>query len=156
MSLEQRLDAFRHRNQVDLWVSDDSEQSDLELICDTRNIPKYYLDLNMYQRSCDTFLGVPYNIASMSLLLTLFAKVSGMEPGIATWIGGDTHLYVDHLPQVEEQLKRPPRKLPTIHIGKDLNCLDDILNLSIEDFSVLGYRPYDAIKAELFTGIIKK
>jgi thymidylate synthase len=156
MSVEKRLEIFNEKYQSDSWIVDNSEIEDYVSIFDTRNIPKYYLDLNMYQRSCDTFLGVPYNIASMSLLLTLFAKVSSMEPGVATWIGGDTHLYVDHLPQVEEQLKRSPRKLPTIHIGKDLNCLEDILNLSIEDFSVLGYRPYDAIKAELFTGITKK
>lgn len=70
--------------------------------------PKFYLDLNMYQRSCDTFLGVPFNLASMSLLLKIFAQVSNMVPGIATWIGGDTHLYVNHLPMVDEQLSREP------------------------------------------------
>ena len=119
------------------------------------DVPKFYLDLNMYQRSCDTFLGVPFNIASMSILLILFAKVSNMIPGVATWIGGDTHLYVDHIPQVKEQLSRTPKKLPGIGITKKLNSLEDILALTIDDFVLVNYEPYDAIKAELFTGIKK-
>ena len=85
----------------------DTDEQWLEDLNDTR-VPKFYLDLNMYQRSCDTFLGVPFNVASMSLLLTLFAKVSNMVPGVATWIGGDTHLYLDHIPAVKEQIKRTP------------------------------------------------
>lgn len=117
--------------------------------------PKFYLDLNMYQRSCDTLLGVPFNIASMSLLLTIFAKASNMIPGVATWIGGDTHLYVNHLPMVEEQLSRQPFELPQIRIRKDLNSLEDILSLEYEDFVLSGYKSHDAIKAELFTGVKK-
>lgn len=124
-------------------------------VLDECNIPKFYLDLNMYQRSCDTLLGVPFNIASMSILLTIMAKVSNMIPGVATWIGGDTHLYVDHIPMVAEQLTREPFALPKLLIKKDLNSLDDILNLTIDDFELIGYSCQDAIKAELFTGIKK-
>lgn len=122
---------------------------------DPYNIPKFYLDLNMYQRSCDTFLGVPFNIASMSLLLMLFAEVNNMIPGVANWIGGDTHLYVDHIPVVKEQLSREPRELPKMLIKKELNSLDDILALTINDFELVDYNPQDSIKAELFVGLKK-
>ena len=100
-------------------------------------------------------IGVPFNIASMSLLLMIFAKVSNMIPGVSTWIGGDTHLYVDHLDQVKEQLSRTPFKLPTLNINKELNNLEDILALKITDFELQNYVSYDAIKAELFTGLKK-
>jgi len=100
-------------------------------------------------------VGVPFNIASMSTLLLIFAKTSNMVPGISTWIGGDTHLYVDHLPQVKEQLSRVPKKLPQLYIKKELNNLDDILALIIDDFELSNYESYDSIKAELFTGLKK-
>jgi thymidylate synthase len=116
------------------------------------NVPKFYLDLNMYQRSCDTFLGVPFNIASMSILLMIMAKVSNMIPGVSTWIGGDTHLYVDHIPIVKEQLSREPMKLPTLKINKELKNFDDILNLSISDFEVANYEHHSPLKGELFSG----
>ena len=124
--------------------------------CNKQDIPKFYLDLNMYQRSVDTFLGCPFNIASMSLLLMIMAKVSNMIPGVANWIGGDTHLYVDHIDQVKEQLLREPRPLPHLEILKDIKTLEDIENLTIDDFHLSGYgNPHPAIKAELFTGIKK-
>jgi thymidylate synthase len=121
----------------------------------TVQVPKFYLDLNMYQRSCDTFLGVPFNLASMSLLLMIIAKASNMIAGVATWIGGDTHLYVNHLPMVKEQLERTPHKLPKLYIKKELNSLDDILALTIDDFELVGYEYHPPIKAELFTGLKK-
>lgn len=116
---------------------------------------KFYLDLNMYQRSCDTFLGVPFNIASMSLLLHIIAKTVGMTPGIANWIGGDTHIYMDHIPMVMEQLSRAPKKLSRLRIEKELNTLQDILELTISDFHIDDYQSHPSIKAELFTGIKK-
>jgi thymidylate synthase len=122
---------------------------------DAVGVPKFYLDLNMYQRSCDTFLGVPFNLASMSLLLTIFAKASNMLPGVSTWIGGDTHVYVDHLPMINEQLSREPYTLPKINIKKEINSLDDILGLVIDDFEILDYISHPMIKAELFTGLKK-
>jgi thymidylate synthase len=134
---------------------DAAEKDYAPRILDVYKIPKFYLDLNMYQRSCDTFLGVPFNIASMSLLLTIFATVNNMIPGIANWIGGDTHLYVDHLPMVKEQLSREPYDLPKMLIKKELNGLEDILALTIDDFELIDYKYYDSIKAELFTGLKK-
>ena len=91
----------------------------------------------------------------MSLLLMIFAKTSNMIPGVANWIGGDTHIYVDHIPQVKEQLKRTPHKLPTLNINKELNSLEDILALEVTDFELRDYEYDEAIKAELFTGIKK-
>ena len=123
---------------------------------DSFNVPKFYLDLNMYQRSCDIFLGVPFNIASMSLLLTIIAKASGMIAGVTNWIGGDTHMYVSHLDAVKEQLSRAPTELPTISINKDIKTLEDICNLTIDDIELIDYVPQDKIKAELFTGLKKK
>jgi thymidylate synthase len=133
----------------------DDENKEAQLNCSLVNIPRYYLDLNMYQRSCDTLLGVPFNIASMSILLMIMAKVSNMVAGDAFWIGGDTHIYIDHIPMVKEQLTREPYPLSKLIIKKELNILYDILTLKIDDFELLGYESHPAIKAELFTGLKK-
>jgi thymidylate synthase len=102
-------------------------------------------------------LGVPYNIASMSILLKIMSKVSNMLPGVATWIGGDTHLYVNHLPAVDEQLARETKELPTMEIKKEINTLEDILALKFEDFELKGYDPHPKLTnpTDLFTGIKK-
>ena len=133
----------------------DTHREEYENNFNEKGVPKFYLDLNMYQRSCDTFLGVPFNIASMSILLMIFAKASNMVSGVATWIGGDTHLYVDHIPQVKEQLKRTPHLLPQLVINKELNSLEDILELQVTDFELRDYECDESIKAELFTGVKK-
>jgi len=138
----------------DLVISDDPDFSITNFL-DSIDAPKFYLDLNMYQRSCDTFLGVPFNIASMSLLLHIFAKVSNMVPGVATWIGGDTHLYVDHIPVVKEQLSREPSTLPELKINRELKTLEDILELTIDDFQLDLYTHQGVLKGELFTGLKK-
>jgi thymidylate synthase len=78
-----------------------------------------------------------------------------MIPGVATWIGGDTHLYVDHLDVAKEQIKREIFKLPELKINKELKTLDDILNLIIDDFELIGYESHEKIKAELHTGYKK-
>jgi thymidylate synthase len=132
----------------------DPDESTLDDM-DDNEVPKFYLDLNMYQRSCDTFLGVPFNLASMSLLLKIFARACNMLEGMATWIGGDTHIYINHLDAVKEQLSRKPMELPKLFIKKELNTLNDILALTIEDFELVGYKSHPAIKAELFTGLKK-
>jgi len=119
------------------------------------NIPRFYLDLSMFQRSVDTPLGNPYNLASMSLLLMIIAKTSNMVAGVATWIGGDTHIYVNQLDGVKEQLKREPYKLPQMVINKELNSLEDILSLTIDDFELTNYVSHPAIKFELSVGLSK-
>jgi len=110
------------------------------------------LDLVMYQRSCDYFLGVPYNIASMSLLLSLFAKLLNYQAGEITWIGGDVHLYEDHIDAITEQLKREPFLLPTIQINKDLKTLADILGLKFSDITINNYQSHDKIFGKLSVG----
>lgn len=133
-----------------------SEEEQIEKINDPLvNIPKFYLDLNMYQRSCDSGCGIPFNLASMSLLLKIIAQVSNMIPGVATWIGGDTHLYVDHISTAKEQIKREPYELPELYINKQLDSLDDILELTIGDFNLINYKYYPSIKYELFAGVKK-
>jgi thymidylate synthase len=153
LSQKERLDYHFVVEKGEFFLTGDDKEIDLYM--DACDIPKFYLDLNMYQRSCDTLLGVPFNIASMSLLLKLFAEVNNMLPGIATWIGGDTHLYVNHIELAKEQISRVPYSLPELLIKKELRNLNDILALTIEDFELLGYQSHPAIKAELFTGLKK-
>jgi len=126
-----------------------------ERILGENNIPKFYLDLNMYQRSVDSALGLGFNLASMSLLLMLFAKVSNMIAGVATWIGGDTHIYVNHIDGIKKQLEREPYQLPQMIIDKKINSLDDILALTINDFELVDYVSHPKIDFELFTGLKK-
>ncbi len=104
------------------------------------------LSLQLYQRSCDYFLGVPFNIASYSLLALVLAKVLKLEPGEFVHTYGDIHIYENHIEQVKEQLKRKPRPFPTVKIVGKLNSLKDFT----PDKVVLeNYDPYPTIKAEL-------
>ena len=102
------------------------------------------LSLQLYQRSADSFLGVPLNIASYALLLMMMAQVTGLKPGDFVHTTGDTHLYLNHLEQAHLQLTRTPRKLPTMKINPDVKNLFDF---KYEDFELVGYDPYDHIKA---------
>ena len=102
------------------------------------------LSLQLYQRSADSFLGVPFNIASYALLLMMMAQVTGLKPGDFVHTNGDTHLYLNHLEQAHLQLTRTPRKLPTMKINPDVKNLFDF---KYEDFELVGYDPYDHIKA---------
>ena len=102
------------------------------------------LSLQLYQRSADSFLGVPFNIASYALLLMMMAQVTGLKPGDFVHTTGDTHLYLNHLEQAHLQLTRTPRKLPTMTINPDVKNLFDF---KYEDFELVGYDPYDHIKA---------
>ena len=102
------------------------------------------LSLQLYQRSADTFLGVPFNIASYALLLQMMAQVTGLQPGEFIHTTGDTHLYLNHLDQARLQLTRPPRPLPTMKINPDVKNLFDF---HYEDFQLEGYDPWPHIAA---------
>lgn len=104
------------------------------------------LSCMLYQRSGDTFLGVPFNIASYALLTMMIAKECGLEAGEFIHTLGDAHLYLNHLEQAEEQLSREPRKLPTMHLNP---AVESIFDYKYEDFTLEGYDPHPAIKAPL-------
>ena len=111
------------------------------------------LDLNMYQRSGDTALGIPYNWASMALLTHLIAKLMNMVPGKIYWSGGDTHLYESHIEIFLKQIKRRPKKLPTFKINKRINNFNDVLKLKFEDIEIKNYKSHPRIKYELSVGL---
>jgi thymidylate synthase len=102
------------------------------------------LSVQVYQRSCDIFLGVPFNIASYALLTHILAQQSGLKVGELVWTGGDCHLYLNHLEQADIQLARTPGRLPTLAV---LRHPDDVADYRFEDFRVLGYEPQAAIRA---------
>ena len=102
------------------------------------------LSLQLYQRSADIFLGVPFNIASYALLLMMMAQVTGLKAGEFIHTLGDAHIYTNHFAQVDEQLSREPRSLPRMVINPDVK---DILGFSYDDFRLEDYNPHPHIKA---------
>lgn len=106
------------------------------------------LSCQLYQRSCDTFLGVPFNIASYALFTMIVAQICGLEAGEFVWTGGDVHLYSNHLDQVKLQLSRRNaiRSLPKMRINPDKKKMEDFV---IEDFELIDYNPHEGIKAPI-------
>jgi thymidylate synthase len=104
------------------------------------------LSCQMYQRSADIFLGVPFNIASYALLTMMVAQVTGLKPGELVHTLGDAHLYLNHLEQADEQLSRTPRPLPVMKINPEVK---DLFAFRYEDFTLLGYDPHPAIRAPI-------
>jgi thymidylate synthase len=102
------------------------------------------LSCQLYQRSADLFLGVPFNIASYALLTMMVAQACGLKPGEFVHALGDTHLYLNHLDQAREQLSREPRRLPVMKLNP---AVKDVFSFTYDDFTLEGYEPYPAIKA---------
>ncbi|MGL4523794.1 MAG: thymidylate synthase [Bacilli bacterium] len=109
-----------------------------------------YLDLVWYQRSADTFLGVPFNIASYGLLLSIVAKMTGKIPGQLVGLFGDVHVYKDHCEQVETQLSRPTLPLPTLKIDKDIQDLSFLYDSDVVDcFQLIDYKHHGVLKGKM-------
>lgn len=104
------------------------------------------LSCQLYQRSCDTFLGVPFNIASYSLLTHMIAHVVGLEVGEFIWTGGDIHIYHNHFEQIKEQLSRELRPLPQVKINFEVK---DIFAIEYNDIELIGYDPHPTIKGKV-------
>lgn len=107
------------------------------------------LSCQWYQRSVDTFLGLPFNITSYAILTHIIAKTVGLKAKELIFIGGDTHIYSNHIPQVTEQISREPYPFPTIEIRKELSSVEDIENLQYNDFVIKDYQSHPAIKATM-------
>jgi thymidylate synthase len=129
---------------------------------DTSIVPKYYLDCQLYQRSADVFLGVPFNIASYALLTEILAKMCNMIPGEFVHTFGDVHIYDNHTEAIEEQLSRTPTALPTLSFLDTIDWtkdIDSVVTSLTKEFpyaiELENYNPQESIKAELSTGLKK-
>lgn len=107
------------------------------------------LSLQWYQRSVDSFLGLPFNITSYAVLTHMMAIATGLKAKELIFVGGDTHLYSNHLDQVKEQISREPYEFPKLNIKSKINSIEDMEKLSFEDFEIIGYKSHPAIKAPM-------
>ena len=107
------------------------------------------LSCHLYQRSADFFLGVPFNIASYALLTHIIADLTGLQVGDFVHTFGDAHVYLNHIPQAEEQIARPTKTLPKLIMPSTFRTLDDVLDAKVDDFQLIGYNPHPAIKAPM-------
>jgi thymidylate synthase len=122
------------------------DETGLDEAMDRIGVPRRTLNLLLYQRSCDVFLGVPFNITSYCLLLAMVAHVTGMETGVFTHTYGDLHIYRNHMQQVDLQMGRLPKLLPKLSLNPKVTNLFDF---KFEDIKLIGYEPHPAIKAEV-------
>ena len=142
ISLHQRIDIAKNKGVICFGYRDEDEEHKK---LSRQGIPERYLSCQLYQRSADMFLGVPFNIASYSLLTHMMAQTTNMVAKDFVWTGGDTHLYVNHFEQVEEQLSRTPKESPRLR----LHSKKDIFDFKYEDIIFENYNPHPAIKAEV-------
>jgi len=142
LTYDERFQLYRD-NGGDLIAEPESTMVEL---FDVSNTPTRRLNCLLYQRSCDFFLGIPFNIASYSLLTAMIAHVSNMVPGTFTHSHGDAHIYVNHLDQIKLQMSREPKSLPSLWLNPDVKSLFDF---KFDDIKLLNYDPHPTIKAEV-------
>jgi thymidylate synthase len=140
----ERSEWVKKNNMVETVNEVEKEYDDIVDCLDALGVPKYRLSLQLYQRSADAFLGVPFNIASYSLLLMMMAQCVDMIPSEFIWTGGDCHLYDNHTEQTNEMLKRNPKKLPKVKLNPNIK---DVFKFKFEDIELIGYDPHPTIKA---------
>jgi thymidylate synthase len=146
LSLQERLQ-WAADNGHDVHRPKSSEEADaVDAWLTSRGVPERALSMQMYQRSCDTFLGVPFNIASFALLLHMVAQCVNMIPEDFVHTYGDLHIYLNHIDQVELQLSREPHSLPELWLNPDVTKIDDF---RFEDIEVRGYTSHKTIKAPI-------
>lgn len=151
MTYVQRIGFWCTKNKLDI---DNTKRDGITIeFLDNENIPKYYLDLTMYQRSNDVFLGNPFNFASMALMVETFAKMTNMVAGDSIWMGGDVHVYENHLEQIDIQLSRKPKKLPKLIISDEVCNIKDPQDLNINYFNIVDYEYHSRIQAKLSVGL---
>lgn len=136
----------KHAEIEDIKTNTNTSAKKVHEFLDKRNIVKYRLDCQLYQRSADLFLGVPFNISSYSLLTYMMAQVNNMLPGEFIHTFGDLHIYENHIEQINEQLRRAPKELPTLILNPTIKNLFDF---KYEDIKLEGYDPHPAIKGEV-------
>lgn len=146
-----KTDPDSRRNIVSAWNVADIDEMAKAGLPPCHSLFQFYvsgerLSCQLYQRSADTFLGVPFNIASYALLLCMVAQVTDKKPGEFVHTLGDAHLYLNHLEQVDEQLSREPRPLPVLKLNP---AITDIADFTYEDIKIENYNPHPAIKAPI-------
>lgn len=148
IELDKRIEMLFKKADLEEFHLSSRSRSDEEWedVCDTHNVPKAKLSCQLYQRSCDTFLGLPFNIASYALLTHLIAQECDLDVGEFVWTGGDVHLYSNHIDQAKEQLSRTPYPFPKL--GLDLKG-KSIFDIEPSDISIIDYVSHPAIKAEV-------
>lgn len=145
LTFDERMDlSFKMGHSTDIF--DDCSDEYVHGLMDENRVPRRRLNCQLYQRSCDTFLGVPFNIASYALLTHMVAHSVGMAPGTFVWTGGDVHIYTNHMAQVKEQLSRKPFLLPSLVLSPTVK---DIFNFKATDISLDNYQSHPSIKAEV-------
>ena len=139
---------YRSTDAVNKFFLDPQFEGKQKTLEDLKNLGLPYgkLSCQMYQRSCDMFLGVPFNIASYSLLTHMIAQVCGLEVGEFIHTLGDAHIYLNHVDQVKQQLSREPLSSPTLELNPEIT---DITKFTMQDIKLIGYTSHDAIKAEM-------
>jgi thymidylate synthase len=148
LRVQSASELFKHTRPAPVFTEDDwqaGNEGPIGKYLDDNDIPKLSLDMQVYQRSADLFLGVPFNLASYALLTHMLAQQCGYEPGELVWTGGDCHVYANHFKQVETQLERERLPLPKLKLAK----APSLFEYDLSHISLLNYAPHPPIKGDV-------